>query len=237
MKRFKGFTMTELMVALAVIGIIVAVVTPAIMKTRPNKNKMMVKKSFYTTEQVVSTLINDARLYPDFRELCYEEEGSYTPSSDAYCAWGFDYQNDVDYEGETYGGGTKFRDLFVSKLNINNNRTSGNVYYTTDGMKWDFSDAVNKWSTPGATPVTGAGADKATILIDVNGDDEPNRLQTVCTDGVCTDGVCTDPVCTDTDDFDRYRIDVYVNGKLEINPADTKAIEYATINTSIRDAL
>ena len=32
MRRFKGFTLTELMVALAVIGIIVAVVTPAIVR-------------------------------------------------------------------------------------------------------------------------------------------------------------------------------------------------------------
>lgn len=37
MKKLKGFTLTELMVAMGVIGILVAVVTPAIMKTRPNK--------------------------------------------------------------------------------------------------------------------------------------------------------------------------------------------------------
>lgn len=40
-----------------------------------------------------------------------------------------------------------------------------------------------------------------------------------------------------SDDFDRYVIDVYANGKLNINANDTKAIEYATINTSIRDNL
>ena len=31
MKKFRGFTLTELMVALTVIGVLVAVVTPAIM--------------------------------------------------------------------------------------------------------------------------------------------------------------------------------------------------------------
>lgn len=219
MKRFKGFTMTELMVALAVIGIIVAVVTPAIMKTRPNKNKMMVKKTFYTTEQIVSTLINDARLYPDMRELCYED--GYTEAEDFYCAWGFDYQNDVNYEGDTYGGGKKFRNLFVSRLNLNNNKTEeGNsVYYTTDGVKWDFSETLNSWPK-GKDSVEAAGT--GTIIIDVNGEDEPNCLQ---------------QNCSDPDDFDQYRINVYVNGKLEIDKADTKAIEYATINTSIRDGL
>lgn len=219
MKRFKGFTMTELMVALAVIGIIVAVVTPAIMKTRPNKNKMMVKKTFYTTEQIVSTLINDARLYPDMRELCYED--GYTEAEDFYCAWGFDYQNDVNYEGDTYGGSTKFRDLFVSRLNLNSSKTdkTNSVYYTTDGVKWGLDDTVGKWSNVAAS-VKDAGT--AIILVDVNGEDEPNCLQ---------------QNCSDPDDFDQYRINVYVNGKLEIDKADTKAIEYATINTSIRDGL
>lgn len=219
MKRFKGFTMTELMVALAVIGIIVAVVTPAIMKTRPNKNKMMIKKTFYTTEQIVSTLINDARLYPDMRELCYVEDNSFTEDSDNYCAWGFDYKNDVTFEGETYGGDTKFRDLFVSRLNINNAKTdeANSIYYTTDGVRWSFIGTLDAWEPAGSD----INQHKGTILVDVNGEDEPN----------CTQAICN------SDDFDMYRINIYANGKLEIDPGDTKAIEYATINTSIRDAL
>ena len=55
MRRFKGFTLTELMVSLAVIGILVAVVTPAIMKTRPNKNKMMVKRHSIQLSRLLQT--------------------------------------------------------------------------------------------------------------------------------------------------------------------------------------
>ena len=88
MRRFKGFTLTELMVSLAVIGIIVAVVTPAIVRLRPNKTKMMVKKTFYTTEQIVSTLINDQRFYPDMHLACDLDAGAV----DYECAWGFDYE-------------------------------------------------------------------------------------------------------------------------------------------------
>ena len=94
MRRFKGFTLTELMVALAVIGILVAVVTPAIMKTRPNKNKMMVKKSFYITEQIVSSLINDERLYPDMRDACGEGV-----VADGYCRRG-----QIGVNGRLVGG-------------------------------------------------------------------------------------------------------------------------------------
>ena len=59
------------------------------------------------------------------------------------------------------------------------------------------------------------------ILIDVNGDDPPNARQADASE----------------DDFDQYVIEVMATGKLRIAEADTKAIEYITINTSIRDGL
>ena len=38
-------------------------------------------------------------------------------------------------------------------------------------------------------------------------------------------------------DFDRYQIDIWVNGKMNINSQDEKAAEFITINTSLRDSL
>ena len=70
MKKFKGFTMAELMIALVVLGVLVAVVTPAIMKTRPDKNKMMIKKAYYVVEGIVTNLINNPALYPDNTDNC-----------------------------------------------------------------------------------------------------------------------------------------------------------------------
>ena len=216
MKKFRGFTLTELMIALAVIGVLVAVVTPAIMKTRPNKNKMMVKKTFYTTEQIVSSLINDERLYPDMTEACENPEGV-EETDNFYCAWGFDYDSPVKYEGETYTGDTKFRDLFKSKLNISND-TGGNVFKTTDGVEWDLSGTIGAWEARKTSPST---AGTGTILIDVNGEDAPNARE----------------ADSDADDFDRYVIEIKANGKMNIAGADGRAAEYITINTSIRDAL
>ena len=221
MKKFRGFTLTELMIALAVIGVLVAVVTPAIMKTRPNKNKMMVKKTFYTTEQIVSSLINDERLYPDMTEACENPEGV-EETENFYCAWGFDYTSEVKYEGETYGGTgnehTKFRELFKSKLNISSNDDlDENSFMTTDGVKWTIIDNFqNRRSS-----VNNAG--QATITIDVNGEDAPNARE----------------AASDADDFDQYVIIVKANGKMNIDTAngDNRAAEYITINTSIRDAL
>lgn len=214
MRRLKGFTLTELMVALAVIGILVAVVTPTIMKTRPNKNKMMVKKTFYTTEQIISTLINDARLYPDMRDAC---EGGVETSENYYCAWGFDADDSVSFEGETYSGNTKFEGLFRSRLNVKSG--DGAVFYTTDGVKWDLSGTEGAWTKKVTSGPQNAGVGE--ILIDVNGDDGPNAREKD----------------SSADEFDQYVIEVMATGKMKVADDDAKAVEYVTINTSIRDAL
>ncbi len=225
MRRFKGFTLTELMIALAVIGILVAVVTPAIMKTRPNKNKMMVKKTFYTTEQIVSTLINDERLYPDMRDVCGE---GVVPGADpnVYCAYGFDYREPVTYEGVEYSGASKFAMLFKSRLNVKRDGASAYEFYTTDGVKWNLQSTSRAWRNAGVAPgnFDDGNADGnriGTIIIDVNGDEEPNARQSD----------------SDEDSFDTYHIQILSNGKMRIDPADSRAVDYATINTSIRDTV
>ncbi len=227
MKKLKGFTLTELMVAMGVIGILVAVVTPAIMKTRPNKNKMMIKKSFYTAEQIVSTLINDERLYPDMKEICDRGVVEGEDPTKVYCAFGFDYDNSVRYEGETYAGNTKFADLFASRLNVKTEDETNHIYYTTDGIKWDLSGTVGAWTkgqdTPGkfGNQTNAAGVGK--ITVDVNGDEAPNCRE-------------SNENCS-ADDFDQYVIEILATGKMRIDSTDAKAVDYATINTSIKDSV
>lgn len=229
MRRFKGFTLSELMVALAVIGIIVAIVTPAIMKTRPNKNKMMVKKTFYTVENIVSKLINDERLYPDMTDYCYLDDTD--PDKDK-CYWGFDYADAVEYEGETYEGREKFIKLFISNLNVKNAEEDLTIrkaiYYTNDGVRWDLGGLIDQddcvWRARGDTAgvgdfdYAGHGTGVGKISIDVNGDEEPNA-------------VCN----ADNEDCDQYEIQILANGKMRINPEHTRAVEYVSINTSIKD--
>lgn len=227
MKKLKGFTLTELMVAMGVIGILVAVVTPAIMKTRPNKNKMMIKKSFYTAEQIVSTLINDERLYPDMKDICDRGVVEGEDPTKVYCAFGFDYDNSVRYEGETYAGNTKFADLFASRLNVKTEDETNHIYYTTDGIKWDLSQTVGAWTKGQDTPgkfgdqTNAAGVGK--ITVDVNGDEAPNCRE-------------SNENCS-ADDFDQYVIEILATGKMRIDSTDAKAVDYATINTSIKDSV
>ncbi len=234
MRRFKGFTLSELMVALAVIGILVAVVTPAIVKNRPNKNKMMIKKSFYTIEQVVNSLVNDESVYPDMTNFCGEnhDEGG-------TCAYGFDYTEEGVMDGVSYSGDTKFARLFKSKLNIKSDYTGDSncgtnvddstfypIFYTTDGIKWNLCSTINdanRWHDGRASIGTFDDQNENTagigvIEVDANGEEGPNQL-------------CT----AENDDCDQYQVQILANGKLRINPDHSRAADYATINTSIRD--
>ena len=225
MRRLKGFTLTELMVAMAVIGILVAVVTPAVMKTRPNKNKMMVKKTFYTAEQVIDTMINDERLYPDMTDVCYGRVVA-DNANRIHCAWGFDNWDSANLEGRQHFGSDKFATIFVTYLNLKRDNRANYIYYTTDGVSWNMSGTVASWEQNNdGTKIVGTFDNQnnavgiGSILVDVNGDEGPN---------------CREAACTDSNDFDQYQIQILANGKMRINPVDAKAADYVTINTSVR---
>lgn len=225
MRRFKAFTLTELMIALAVIGVLVAVVTPAIMRTRPNKNKMMIKKSYYEAEKIVSSLINDETLYIDGRDACNSQTASSTRGG---CNWGFDDYNSVVYDGETYANGTKFPGLFGAKLNYRTADTTSWIYTTSDGVIWYLGGTANQW----AHPTTSKPSDitNGSIIIDVNGADGPNCRQNGKNQA---NADCTGSAA----DFDQYQIDISVTGKMTINSADSRAADFVTINTSLRDSI
>ena len=212
MIKFKGFTLTELMVALAVIGIIVAVVTPAIMRTRPNKNKMMIKKAYYTTENIVSSLINDTSLYADMRDVCISLNED--PANGIYCAYGFEWDEPVTYNGVEFSGNTKFQRLFAEKLNVSQEiENNSKKFMTTDGIIWDFTNIETGWEL--RRP---AYENVRTLSIDVNGNEGPD---------------CYQADCTTPEDFDKFRIDIQSDGKMKVNDADTLAAGYVTINASV----
>lgn len=61
----KGFTLSETLVALAIMGVLAATLLPTIQKSLPNKNRVMMKKAFNTVSQSISNLTNDTTVYPD----------------------------------------------------------------------------------------------------------------------------------------------------------------------------
>ncbi len=156
MRNNKAFTLAEVMITMAILGILASILLPAVSKVRPNENKALFKKAYYVAERMVSELVNDETLYPI-------GEGT---------SVGLDNVSEVEYNDELYSGSDKFCKLFAAKVNtINNNiscvagsrvPTDSNVpsFVTTDGISWYM-------------PYTDFDSDKS-IIVDVNGDRKPN---------------------------------------------------------------
>ena len=208
----KAFTLSELLIAMTVLGILLALMIPAIINTKPDERRMLTKKAYYVTEQVISSLINDPSLYPDNTMYC--PTGSVTGET---CTYGFDDDSQVTYNGETYSGNSKFPKLFAEQVNVIDTEESGTEYKikTSDGMIFDFSsDTAAPYKSVWAKGVIPRNNTR-NILIDVNGEEEPNCLE--------TDSNCPNP--------DQFRIVIYSNGRMHIHEDDEKAVNYVMMDT------
>ena len=121
MKIAKGFTLSEILIAMLVLGIIVAASVPIILNLTPNKNVIMIKKAYYATENIIHSLINDQNYYPDMTANCIKSDGTLENSGTNECYYGFDYAPsaiNVPGVSGSVATGNKLQCLFASKLNI-----------------------------------------------------------------------------------------------------------------------
>ncbi len=221
MKRLNNaFTLTELLVALGVVGILCAILMPVIFNLIPNQNTIMAKRAYYTVQTIVSELINDEACYPDKTSSITDKKVGFDDGAGtANCLkWGEAYINGGDQN-------TKFRTLFLDKLG-KDAVGAGTVFNTDDGMDWVFT------STNFTT--TGTDGGFTYLTVDVNGSDEPN-----CSNGHSYSGEFksgTDGNCTSRKTgFDRFRMKIYGTGKVQIDSGDKWAIEAVKVNKSLTD--
>ena len=160
MKIFKsGYTLAEVMIVLAVLGILASILLPAISKVRPNRDKMMFKKAYHVAERIVYELVNNDDLYP-------AKDGEYK---------GFDNIEDANYNGDVYSGNTKFCSLFAQHVNTTADITTCSdtavvpagagtyttpTFTTTDGIDWYM-------------PISNF-ADTVSVYVDINSEKGPN---------------------------------------------------------------
>ncbi len=55
----KGFTLSESLISIAIIGVISAILIPILNNVSPDKDRVMYKKAMYTMQNAIATAIND----------------------------------------------------------------------------------------------------------------------------------------------------------------------------------
>ena len=125
----KGFTFSEVLVTIAILGIIAVLIIPQLTARKPNTAKLLFKKSYQLTSQVVSGILSDDNIYkPDANGDTLFSNG----------------------DNDTY-----FCQKFADQLNIVgvvtcDNSTTSLAFVTPDGMKWSINGALSKFSDVGA---------------------------------------------------------------------------------------
>lgn len=91
MKIFKnGFTVAEMLICLGLISVVVAIMIPAVLSKRPNKNRALFRKSYYNFERIISEIVNEEDLFPSTRGIDYstsEEEDNKNPDPSTLFAY------------------------------------------------------------------------------------------------------------------------------------------------------
>lgn len=187
-----AFTLSELLIALGVIAILTAVTMPIVSNMLPDQNVLMAKRAFYTTETIVSNLIND--------DFCYPKQKSKVGFDDGLAYSRCEKWKFIEGQAEKNDIKKKFLTLFSDKLDIKDVSEDLKTIYTKDGMKWIFSNT--------STFTNNNKESHIDLTVDVNGDKDPNcgqeTLSTKCSDTERKNG------------FDRFSMEIYANGKIKI---------------------
>lgn len=176
--RNKGFTLAEVLITLAIIGVIASLTIPVVVQSSGKQQFITGVQKAYNT---LKTVQSEAEVkYGPMRNWDWTETTEYT--FDAYFKDFFDIMSDCGMTEKSgcFAGGTSTSDI-VKWLNGSELKsTDGEMYanddthykfITSDGMAW----AYIRRDTPNAS--TGDRSSRAIMLVDVNGPKKgPNTM-------------------------------------------------------------
>ncbi len=253
----KAFTLTELLIALGVIGVLAAILMPVITNMMPDQNAIMAKRAYYTVQNVVSDMINNGDCYPDtskaasdsFRRIGFDDGFPY-PNCEKWKGDPYlgdvcqDLDNDgecdkdaedqiiwISHDGDSNEGdaGKKFSDIFKNTVDLKEEITSTNRFTTKDGIDWQFSnlDHFKNFKNDASK--------FAIVYIDINGEKGPNRrdtgeyLSTLFDRSVDIKAYDEDNPAT----YDVFSMEIYEDGRVTIR--DEWAKRAVDINNDLQE--
>ena len=184
----RAFTMIEVLITLAIVGVISALMIPAINKIRPDENKMMYLKAYDSLVEAVHGLANNKSLYSDISTRNVNAIG-FVPQVFAvtYNLSDFPFIDDnmpsnPNFRTNDFTGLSKFGSLLREALNgtgnnINISGQPGNLFRsiinfsTSNGMQWSVSQ-----ESPAVNLVQNNITLITRVTVDINGNEGPNSL-------------------------------------------------------------
>ncbi len=218
MKNKGGFTLAEVMVTLTALGVIAAILIPAITNLAPDRNIVLFRKAYYNLEQVVSQLINDEFHYPAGTSWAGGDCNVTVAGVPTPVDCGF---SNTSLTTDIPATNNKFCYLLTHSVNVLNIQTqctnAGKTaqFTSSDGTIW-LLDESGGFPISETTPVTGG----ARITFDVNQKDTRN----------CGSGTYL-TACTDNKTPDRYEVFVKYDGTLSVS--GTEAQSYLSNPTKV----
>lgn len=81
----KGFTLSETMISLVVVGVIAAILIPILNSIRPDNGRVLYKKAMYTMQNAISSAINDNTINASNSSAFWADDGSHTIKPGDFC--------------------------------------------------------------------------------------------------------------------------------------------------------
>ena len=136
----KGFTLSEVLVTIAILGIIAVLIVPQLVAKKPNKAKLLFKKGYNVTSNVVSALQSDIYEADDNGDVLFSKG----PSNTYFCE---KFAEFVNYVGDV----------------TCNNSTDSLAFVTSDGLKYSINGALDKFSGEGAEVILNVNPDASQV--------------------------------------------------------------------------
>ncbi len=205
--RNKGFTLSELLVSIGIIGVIAALVIPQMHNAMPDRDKAKVLKAYKTLNDTNNEIFNNPSLYM-YNDTCQHILNCWQKP--------LDKDTNPKHDSNNYQGPNKYPALLSEYLNVSSPVSASSVgnssdysFTTSDGITWVLSCAIQT----GGVPLR-----KYTITIDVG-----NPKRQACT----YSSSCKNP--------GQFQFELTNDGKLVAVDALTRAYLMNPNNLNDRD--
>ena len=132
----KGFTLTEVIIVLVILGALALILVPAMMKMMPDDHNIKYKKAFYTIQEIISDIINDPSVCQGMNAQVVDGEISYsnmTAGNEDNILTTCAIINNTAHTVTSRDLGDEIRE----RLNITAGSRNG-LLITTNGMVWNL---------------------------------------------------------------------------------------------------